>query len=136
MRVWLLLCSRAQVTTTPAPLAPRAAALVRHTSHSSVVGRVVRASTTAGQVSTRRMSIVEIGKKHPFWFQMVICTAKTSLCDILIQLYVEKKKQIDWQRNAVFIAFGSVYLGGFQYLLYRCGSRRRCNFCRRIAMCL
>lgn len=62
--------------------------------------------------------VTSFGQRYPFLFQLLVCTAKTSLCDILIQTYVEKKKRIDWKRNMVFVAFGSVYLGGVQYALY------------------
>ena len=63
-------------------------------------------------------ALLNFGKNNPFLFQLIMCTAKTSVCDLLIQVYVEKKRQIDWKRNGVFMLFGSFYLGGFQYLVY------------------
>jgi hypothetical protein len=56
-------------------------------------------------------------KEHPFVFQLGIATGKTSAADLMAQVVVEKKKfdEIDWKRNAIFLVFGSVYLGGFQY---------------------
>eukprot|EP00586_Coscinodiscus_wailesii_P015677 CAMPEP_0172499684 /NCGR_PEP_ID=MMETSP1066-20121228/129657_1 /TAXON_ID=671091 /ORGANISM="Coscinodiscus wailesii, Strain CCMP2513" /LENGTH=401 /DNA_ID=CAMNT_0013273565 /DNA_START=289 /DNA_END=1494 /DNA_ORIENTATION=+ len=49
---------------------------------------------------------------------MTISTVKTSLCDILVQKVIEKRKNIDWRRNAAFSTFGFFYLGGVQYGLY------------------
>lgn len=48
----------------------------------------------------------------------MIATVKTSLCDILVQNYIERKEKIDWQRNAVFTAFGFGYLGCVQWFVY------------------
>lgn len=31
---------------------------------------------------------------------------------------IEKREDIDWKRHFVFVTFGFVYLGGFQYYLY------------------
>ncbi len=31
---------------------------------------------------------------------------------------IEKREEVDWRRHSVFIAFGFVYLSGFQYYLY------------------
>ena len=45
-------------------------------------------------------------------------TLQTSLCDLIVQKYIEKREHVDWKRNAVFLAFGGVYLGGFQWLIY------------------
>lgn len=43
---------------------------------------------------------------------------KTSAADLFAQKVIEKKKEIDWTRHAVFCSFGFAYLGGFQYYLY------------------
>lgn len=77
-----------------------------------------RHSVWSRRLLTADNPIARFGKRHPFLFQLIICTAKTAACDLLIQKYVERRKKIDWRRNAVFVAFGSLYLGGFQYLIY------------------
>jgi len=70
--------------------------------------------------NNRGFSLLAAAKRHPFFFQLGICTAKTSLCDIIIQVTAEGKSfsEIDWRRNLVFTAFGCVYLGGVQYWIY------------------
>jgi hypothetical protein len=63
--------------------------------------------------------ITSFPKTHPFAFQLIIATGKTSAADILVQVVAEKKKfeEIDWKRNGIFVVFGFAYLGGFQYWL-------------------
>eukprot|EP00614_Pseudopedinella_elastica_P028507 CAMPEP_0172641624 /NCGR_PEP_ID=MMETSP1068-20121228/228251_1 /TAXON_ID=35684 /ORGANISM="Pseudopedinella elastica, Strain CCMP716" /LENGTH=174 /DNA_ID=CAMNT_0013455257 /DNA_START=109 /DNA_END=630 /DNA_ORIENTATION=- len=66
------------------------------------------------------MAAKRIGKfaqTKPFAFSIVIGTLNPWCADILTQTVVEKRGQIDWERNAVFAAFGAIYLGGFQYFL-------------------
>ena len=57
-------------------------------------------------------------KKHPFATNIIIATIKTSLCDVLVQKYVEGKAEVDWKRVSVFTAFGCLYLGFFQWAIY------------------
>ena len=59
-----------------------------------------------------------VAAQAPFITGFVTTGLKTTAADAFAQLVVEKKEKIDWQRNAIFTAFGSVYLGGFQYWLY------------------
>lgn len=94
--------------------APRLGAVAHGGVRRGVQFRRVATAATAKKVNP----ISAWGKRHPFWFQMIFCTAQAGASDFLIQKYVEKRKNIDLERNAVFIAFGAVYLGGFQYLLY------------------
>ncbi len=56
-------------------------------------------------------------ERNPFQTSVIVGTVKTSAADLVAQVVAEKKtfSEIDWRRNAVFIVFGSVYLGGFQY---------------------
>lgn len=42
---------------------------------------------------------------------------KTSIADLVVQK-AEGKKEIDWDRNAVFTAFGFAYLGVAQWFIY------------------
>lgn len=55
---------------------------------------------------------------YPFAFGVVLSGFKTSFSDLLVQKVVERKKEIDWKRNAAFASFGFLYLGGVQYTLY------------------
>lgn len=63
-------------------------------------------------------------KRRPFEFQLIVATVKTSAADYLVQKHLEKKEKIDWRRNMVFTAFGGLYLGGFQWLIYVTAFRR------------
>merc|ERR1712176_1293789 len=50
-------------------------------------------------------------------FQLDIATTKTSAADLVVQTVAEGKSlsEVDWKRNGIFVVFGAVYLGGFQY---------------------
>lgn len=63
--------------------------------------------------------IMSFPKDHPFTFQLIVATAKTSGADLVCQTVAERKSfdEIDWKRNGVFVVFGFAYLGGFQYWL-------------------
>ena len=63
-------------------------------------------------------SVLAFPRNHPYAFNIGLATVKTSLCDILVQKYIEKRDEIDWKRNAVFVAFGCAYLGVFQWFIY------------------
>lgn len=63
-------------------------------------------------------NLAKIPIKHPFAFGVGISTVKTSASDLLVQVVVEQKKEIDWKRNAAFATFGCFYLGGVQYAIY------------------
>ncbi|GAX19032.1 hypothetical protein FisN_8Hh255 [Fistulifera solaris] len=58
-------------------------------------------------------------KEHPFAFQLIVATVKTSAADLVVQTVAEGKQlsEVDWRRNGIFVVFGFVYLGGFQYWL-------------------
>jgi hypothetical protein len=59
-----------------------------------------------------------VAAQAPFTTGFVTTGLKTTAADAFAQLVVEKREKMDWQRNAMFTAFGFVYLGGFQYWLY------------------
>jgi hypothetical protein len=63
--------------------------------------------------------IMSFPKDHPFAFQLMVATAKTSAADLVVQMVAEGKSldQVDWRRNGIFVVFGFAYLGGFQYYL-------------------
>jgi len=89
---------------------------------SSVEGRaaaepVAKASVEATTESSR--GLMSFAKENPFLFQLGVATVKTSAADLTCQVVAERKSfnEIDWKRNGIFIVFGFVYLGGFQYWL-------------------
>ena len=86
------------------------------------------ASTTT-QIATKNVSsttsgsgvsgILSFPKENPFTFQMIVATGKTMAADLMVQMVAEGKtlEEVDWKRNGVFVVFGFVYLGGFQWWL-------------------
>ena len=58
-------------------------------------------------------------KRHPFAFQLGVATSKTMAADLMTQTVAEGRSfdEIDWRRNGIFVVFGFVYLGGFQWWL-------------------
>lgn len=66
----------------------------------------------------RWKDLAQIPIRYPLAFGIGVSTIKTSASDLLVQVAVEKKKEIDWKRNAAFATFGFFYLGGIQYALY------------------
>jgi len=68
--------------------------------------------------------ILGLFQRNPFTFQVALATIKTSLADLLVQTKVEKKESIDWNRNLLFILFGGLYLGVFQWGVYVIGFQR------------
>lgn len=66
-----------------------------------------------------KSSLASFPKTHPFAFQLLVATGKTSAADLVVQVVAERKKldEIDWKRNGIFVVFGFAYLGGFQYWL-------------------
>lgn len=43
---------------------------------------------------------------------------RTAPCDLIAQLYFEKRESVDWRRFWGFMIFGGLYVGVFQYYLY------------------
>lgn len=66
-------------------------------------------------------------KKHPFTCGVVTSGVKTSAADIFAQKVIERRDEIDWNRHAVFCAFGFTYLGAFQYWLYNIKFTQMCG---------
>ncbi|KAL3943075.1 MAG: hypothetical protein SGBAC_002852 [Bacillariaceae sp.] len=89
---------------------------------SSVSGSRVGTSSTKVATESAASKASGMGsfvKAHPFKFQLGVATVKTSAADLVAQVVAERKSfdEIDWQRNGLFVVFGFVYLGGFQYWL-------------------
>lgn len=60
----------------------------------------------------------EFAKQYPFLNNIAIATTKTAAADLLAQTVIGGTPLLDadLQRSALFMIFGAVYLGGFQYL--------------------
>jgi hypothetical protein len=58
------------------------------------------------------------GARHPFIFGVGLTAAKTAGVDVAVQSLAEKKSAIDWRRTSIFLTFGVVYLGAWQYCLF------------------
>ena len=60
----------------------------------------------------------KFAKQYPFANNIAIATAKTAAADLLAQTVIAQTplNEIDLQRSFLFMVFGAVYLGGFQYL--------------------
>lgn len=60
------------------------------------------------KLSTVSNPIVSFPKTHPFAFQLLVATGKTSAADLVVQVVAERKKwdEIDWKRNGIFVVFG------------------------------
>lgn len=69
--------------------------------------------------SASKGGLASFPKDHPFAFQLMVATAKTSAADLMCQVVAERKSwnEIDWRRNGIFVVFGFGYLGCFQYYL-------------------
>eukprot|EP00929_Paragymnodinium_shiwhaense_P079499 TRINITY_DN4139_c0_g1_i1.p1 TRINITY_DN4139_c0_g1~~TRINITY_DN4139_c0_g1_i1.p1 ORF type:complete len:222 (+),score=40.25 TRINITY_DN4139_c0_g1_i1:66-731(+) len=62
--------------------------------------------------------ILAFPARRPVVFGVGISALKTTSADTFVQLYIEKKEQLDLRRSAVFFAWGAGYLGGVQYFVY------------------
>eukprot|EP00440_Ansanella_granifera_P020149 gb/GFBE01021889.1/.p1 GENE.gb/GFBE01021889.1/~~gb/GFBE01021889.1/.p1 ORF type:complete len:241 (+),score=52.90 gb/GFBE01021889.1/:1-723(+) len=84
-----------------------------------VSARAVTVRRFAADAAAAGTSQASFAARHPFAFQLVVATAKTSAADLMTQVVVEKKSltEVDWKRNGIFVVFGFVYLGCFQYWL-------------------
>lgn len=103
--------------------------LAATTLYRNVPQRVFHASKTVSKSSNSATATTTIAKKsggissfpkdHPFAFQMIVATLKTSGADIVCQTVAEGKSfgEIDWKRNGIFVVFGFAYLGGFQWYI-------------------
>lgn len=68
--------------------------------------------------SSSGFSYGQFAKQYPFANNIGIATAKTAAADLLAQTVIAQTPimEIDVQRSFLFMVFGAVYLGGFQYL--------------------
>ena len=84
----------------------KALSLSRASLHTT--GRRLFHSSKPKQSSTASNPITSFPKTHPFAFQLLVATGKTSAADLVVQVVAEKKKwnEIDWKRNGIFVVFG------------------------------
>jgi hypothetical protein len=76
-------------------------------------------STSVKSNSTSVMDkVLWFPRTYPFIFQALFATGKTAISDLVVQISIEKKDEIDWKRTAVFAAFGFGYLGMAQWFFY------------------
>jgi protein Mpv17 len=59
-----------------------------------------------------------LASKYPFCTAVLTAGLQTTIGDLVAQLILEKRKQVDWRRTGLFASFGLIYNGGFQYYLY------------------
>ena len=85
----------------------------------SLSRRSFSASTKTMENASGVTRMLSIPRDHPFAFQLLVATLKTSAADLMVQVVAERKRlqEVDWRRNGIFVVFGSLYLGGFQYWL-------------------
>ena len=76
------------------------------------------ASVAGATAKTTWSRLKSIPATYPLAFGVVFSGLKTSFSDLLVQKVVEQREKVDWKRNAAFAAFGFVYLGGVQYMIY------------------
>jgi len=62
--------------------------------------------------------VVRVLKNRPVMVSLVTNTCKTIIADLIAQKILEKKTHIDTRRTYVFGAFGLIYLGGWQHILF------------------
>jgi hypothetical protein len=81
---------------------------------SSTTKRVYHSSkpkTQSASADAGSNPILSFPKTHPFAFQLLVATGKTSAADMIVQVVAEKKKwnEIDWKRNGIFVVFGFAF---------------------------
>lgn len=92
----------------------------RLSTSSSTTTAATTATSKSAATTTTTSSLLSFPKDHPFVFQLIVATTKTSAADLVVQVVTEGKtsfSEIDWRRNGIFVVFGFAYLGGFQWYL-------------------
>lgn len=58
-------------------------------------------------------------QRNPREFNVILATVKTFTADFVVQMTVERRRSsFDWRRSLFFAAFGLLYIGLLQWLLY------------------
>lgn len=114
---------RASATSLTSRASVKAANNIRESTSRRIFHFTPKRATKSGETTAAKAvengGIMSFPKEHPFAFQLIIATMKTSAADIVCQTVAERKSfsEIDWKRNGIFVVFGFAYLGGFQYWL-------------------
>ena len=76
------------------------------------------ALTDAEAASASGGGYLALVQEYPFATNVAIATAKTAAADLVAQLLIARTPldQVDLERTFLFMLFGAVYLGGFQYI--------------------
>jgi len=67
----------------------------------------------------KQNAFVKFMQDHPVMFAVITTLVRTAPCDLVAQLYFEKREEIDWKRFWGFMIFGALYVGVSQYYLYK-----------------
>ena len=84
-----------------------------------------RLSTISMSAAARPLlSLNERMRGRPLTTSIVVTTAKAGLADLMVQMVVERRKEVDRRRLATFLIFGGAYQGCFQHWVFNCWFER------------
>ena len=83
-----------------------------------ITKQVIKQPIKQSKINKIKSNINNFAKKRPVFVATGMSLTKTCLADLIVQSYVEKKKEIDWKRNLCISGFGIFYSGAFQYFLF------------------
>eukprot|EP00438_Fugacium_kawagutii_P009791 Skav218812 [mRNA] locus=scaffold1140:459513:462080:- [translate_table: standard] len=56
--------------------------------------------------------------RWPLLVAVLSCGAKAYAADLLMQKVVDRKEKVDQKRSLLFLSFGGLFQGGFQYFIW------------------
>ncbi|CAK9097333.1 Uncharacterized protein SCF082_LOCUS45662 [Durusdinium trenchii] len=56
--------------------------------------------------------------RRPILIAVLSCALKAYAADSIIQMIMEKKEKLDQRRSFLFLSFGGLFQGGFQYFIW------------------
>mmetsp|Transcript_50719 Transcript_50719/g.121157 ORF Transcript_50719/g.121157 Transcript_50719/m.121157 type:complete len:275 (+) Transcript_50719:33-857(+) len=75
--------------------------------------------------------------RWPVVTAVLSCSIKAALADLVVQVLIERREKLDKQRNFLFMGFGGLVQGGFQYFLWNViferiwpGRSKLASFCK------
>ena len=84
-----------------------------------------RLSTISMSAAARPLlSLNERMRGRPLTTSIIVTTAKAGLADLMVQMVVERRKEVDRRRLATFLIFGGAYQGCFQHWVFNCWFER------------
>ena len=88
--------------------------------HRRVPGRAsaVKSSSTTTTTTASKNVYVDFARTYPFLNNLLIATLKTGAADLLAQTVISGSPitKLDVPRSVLFMLFGAIYSGGFQWL--------------------